>query len=249
VLATDGVFDAAEARRAFALCVPRTQLFEELGAAGDDESAEPGPVASRLLSPDSPLYPGVAETASRYAQADVDAARGEREASGQDRMEVRIGYLGPDERRARTVELIAQSCRDAGIDVVDAASETFVPSQLSAGEVDAVLAGTAAVAGAGGAADMQSARGALRSDTGSNVGGFSNSRVDEILDALLVTGDNATIAGLAREGESILWTEMPTVPLFAQPRTVGFASGLHAAVANPTTAGAGWNMDRWILGG
>ncbi|MEE2032723.1 ABC transporter substrate-binding protein [Rhodococcus chondri] len=248
VLATSGVFEAAEARRAFALCVPRMQLFDELGAAGDEDGVS-GPVASRLLAPDSPLYPGVVGTASRYAKADVEAARGEREASNQDRMEVRIGYLGPDERRSRTVELIAQSCRDAGIEVVDAGSETFVPSQLSAGDVDAVLAGTAAVAGAGGSADMQRAREALNSAAGSNIGGYTNGRIDEILDALLITGDSATIAGLAAEGEAILWSDMPTVPLFAQPRTVGFAPGMRAAVVNPTTAGAGWNMDRWILGG
>lgn len=54
---------------------------------------------------------------------------------------MRIGYTTPDIRRGRTVELIAESCRDAGIDVVDAGSETFVPSQLGAGEIDASSAG------------------------------------------------------------------------------------------------------------
>lgn len=248
-LATRGVFENAAARRAFALCIPRTELFEQFGTAGDppESGIGAGPVDSRILGADSPLYPGVAGTASRYARADGAAATDELEGSGQDRITVRVGYLGPDPRRARTVESIARSCRDAGIDVVDAASETFVPSQLKAGQVDAVLAGTAAVAGAGGTANQGAARDALHSGTGSNIGGFANRRLDEILDALLVTSDNAGVAGLTGEAESILWNEMPTVPLFAQPRTAAFAAGMHAAVANPTTAGAGWNMDRWIL--
>ncbi|UYP20699.1 ABC transporter substrate-binding protein [Rhodococcus sp. Z13] len=248
VLSTRGVFENPAARRAFALCVPRDRLFDEFGAAGEDGGVT-GPVSSRLLPPDSPLYPQTAETAERYAHADVDAARSEREASGQDRMEVRIGYLGPDDRRSRIVALIAESCRESGIEVVDAGSDTFTPSRLADGEVDALLAGTATAAGAGGTADMEDARGALHSGTGSNVGGYADGRVDELLDGLLVAKDNASVAGQAVEAERILWDQVPTIPLLAQPRTIGFAPGLHAGVVNPTTAGAGWNMDRWILRG
>ncbi len=246
VFATRGVFENPAARRAFALCVPRTQLFEELGASGAGSGFATGPVSSRLLPTDSPLYPQTAGPAERYLQPDLEAARGERSGSGQERMEVRIGYLAPDDRRARTVELIAASCREAGIDVVDAGSDSFVPSQLG-NEVDAVLAGTAAAAGSGGTADMDLARAALHSGTGSNIGGFANGRIDEILDGLLVAGDLQAVAGLVGDGERILWEEMPTLPLFVQPRSIGFASGLSAGVANPTTAGSGWNMDRWIL--
>lgn len=124
VLATNGVFENPAARRALASCVPRQQLFDELGAATDDE--ESGPVGSRLLPSGSPLYPLVSGPSERFDTVDVDVARSERERSGQERIQVRIGYTAPDMRRARTVELIAESCRDAGIDVVDAGSETFV---------------------------------------------------------------------------------------------------------------------------
>lgn len=248
VLATGGVFENPAARRAFASCVPRDRLFDELGASSD-AAGSTGPVSSRILPPDSSLYGQTAGAAERYGAADLDAARSEREASGQDRMRVRVGYLGPDERRARTVAVIAESCSDAGIEIVDAGSETFTPSLLSSGEVDAVLAGSVAAAGAGGTADMTEARAALHSGAGSNIGNFRNGRVDEILDTLLVTRDNAAIAGLAVEAEQILWAEMPTLPLFSQPRTIGFAPGLRAGVPNPATAGTGWNMDRWILTG
>ncbi|MEE2056280.1 ABC transporter substrate-binding protein [Rhodococcus artemisiae] len=247
ILATNGVFENPAARRALASCVPRQQLFDELGAATDDERS--GPVGSRLLPIGSPLYPLVSGPSERFDTADLDVARTERERSGQERIQVRIGYTAPDMRRARTVELIAQSCRDAGIDVVDAGSETFLPSQLDSGEIDAVLSGTAGVSGAGGRADMEDARSALNSRAGSNIGGYANGRIDEILAGLLVAGDNATVLGLAEEGERILWDEMPTLPLFLQPRTIGFAPNMHSAVANPTAAGAGWNMDRWILTG
>ncbi|WP_241384424.1 ABC transporter substrate-binding protein [Rhodococcus sp. CH91] len=248
VLATGGVFENPAARRALASCVPRAQLFDELGAA-DESSGVTGPISSRLLAPDSPLYPQTAGAAERYATADVEAARTEREASGQDRMEVRVGYLAPDDRRARTVALIAESCRAAGIEVVDAGSDTFVPSRLGTGEVDAILVGTAGATGAGGTAAMENARGALHSGAGSNVGGYRNGRVDELLDGLLVAREDAAVAGLVAEAERILWDEVPTLPLFAQPRTIGFADGMYAGVPNPTLAGSGWNMDRWILRG
>jgi peptide/nickel transport system substrate-binding protein len=52
---------------------------------------------------------------------------------------------------------------------------------------------------------------------------------------------------LLGEAEAILWNEMPTIPLFDQPRTIAHSKGMHAVVPNPTRSGSGWNMDRWIL--
>mgnify|MGYP002653326690 CR=1 FL=1 len=63
---------------------------------------------------------------------------------------VRIGYLGPDDRRAKTVAAIADSCKNAGITVQDTASGDFSPQALRDGKVDAVLAGPAGAAAAAG---------------------------------------------------------------------------------------------------
>jgi peptide/nickel transport system substrate-binding protein len=88
---------------------------------------------------------------------------------------------------------------------------------------------------------------ALRGGSRNNFGDYANGRVDQIVDQLAVDSSTATQLALSTEAENILWSEVPTVPLFNQPRTVGFAAGLEAGAVNPTRSGAGWNMDRWVL--
>lgn len=250
VLATQGVFGSVDARRAFALCLPRQRLYDELGHPGFDraDGIGSGVIDSRLTAPDTLFYPSaVAAEGGEYTDPDIPGATVEREAAGQEQLTVRVGYLGPDERRARTVQIIAESCAGAGITVEDAGSPDFSPMALRAGDVDAVLAGTASVAGAGGTASVDEAAFALRSGNGDNFGGFSNRRFDEVVDRLAVDASLSARMSMLGEAEAILWNQMPTIPLFDQPRTVAHSKGMHAVVPNPTRSGTGWNMDRWIL--
>lgn len=250
VLATTGVFESASARRALALCTPRQQLFDEVGHQGFDRTTRlgSGVLDSRITAPDNPIYPAVAATVGgRYHTPDTAGASAARAESGQSKITVRIGYLGPDPRRARTVAAIASSCAPAGITVEDAGSAQFTPSLLGAGHVDAVLAGTAAAAGAAGSRSGTAALDAVHSGSGSNFGKYANSKVDGIVDQLVIDGALDAQQGLSVQAETILWNELPSIPLFNEPRTTAFASGMRANVANPTTSGAGWNMDRWIL--
>ena len=41
---------------------------------------------------------------------------------------------------------------------------------------------------------------------------------------------------------------MPTLPLYRQQRTLLTSKKMYAVSSNPTRWGAGWNMDRWVLG-
>ena len=237
--ATTGALGSASARRALALCTPREQLFDDVGHPGFERATGigSGVIDSRLMQPNSLLYGPVAAVADGgYRQPDAaastDALEGETVA-------VRIGYLAPDPRRARIVADLAAACAPAGITVEDVGSTTFAPSALRAGVVDAVLGSTATVS--------EAARYSLHSDNGSNVGGYTNNRVDEIVDQLAVEQVDGTALAIATEGERILWNEMPTLPLFNQPRTVAASDGLSNVVVNATTSGVGWNMDRWIL--
>ncbi|QCQ90891.1 ABC transporter substrate-binding protein [Rhodococcus sp. SGAir0479] len=250
VLGTRGVFASADARRAFALCLPRQALYDQLGHPGFDrtDGLGSGVVDSRITAPDTLFHPSaVAAEGGIYTDPDIPGAKAAREDAGESSMTVRVGYLAPDDRRARTVREIAASCEAAGITVEDAGSPDFRPGALGAGDVDAVLAGTAAAAGAAGSSVPTDASFALRSGNGDNAGGFSNRRYDEIVDQLAVDGSLAGRMSLSGEAEAILWDEMPSVPLFDQPRTTAHSSGMHGVVPNPTRSGAGWNMDRWIL--
>lgn len=88
---------------------------------------------------------------------------------------------------------------------------------------------------------------ALRTGSGLNFGRFGNGRYDAITDQLAADDNSTTRLNLLTEAESLLWAQLPSIPLFATPRTIAFGSGLQNGIAAPTQAGTGWNMDRWVL--
>lgn len=243
VLATGGVFASVQARRAFAACVPRRALFDTQGAVPDrpESGLGSGPMNAHIVQQDSLFYPAVTGAAERYATVDPAVAGS---AGG---LTVRIGYRAPDERRAATVRAIADSCRAAGVTVTDAGSPDFQPTLLGDGQVDAVLAGTAAATGPAGSTTDVAAIAAFRTGNGLNIGRFGNGRYDAVTDQLAADGTSAAQLGLLTEAENLLWSELPSIPLFATPRLIAFGAGLRNAVASPTQAGSGWNMDRWRL--
>ncbi|NKY89535.1 ABC transporter substrate-binding protein [Nocardia veterana] len=249
VLSAAGVFGSADARRAFALCVPRQALFDTLGHPGFDNKSGlgSGPLNSRTVQADSLYYPVIGGPADKYRTGDPQAAQRALAAAGVANPTIRIGYRTPDDRRARTVEMIAASCKAAGVSVVDAGAADFEPAQLSTGKVDAVLGGTAAAVGPSGSLPGIEATAALRTGQGVNFGHFGNGRYDAISDQLAADDNSATVLSLDTEAENLLWNEMPSIPLFNTPRTVAFGKGLENGVASPTKAGVGWNMDRWVL--
>jgi len=251
VLSTSGLFENAAGRRAFAACMPREELASKFGIATESDeagAAAGGPVDTRVTAPDSLVHESVAgAVGGRYETPDTAAAADALADTGNTSATVRVGYLGPNPRRAEIVAAVAAACAPAGITVQDVASPEFTPSMLRDGQVDVVLAGTAAAPGAAGTAAATTAMYALRSGIRSNFGDYSNGRVDQIVDQLAVDSSTATQLSLSTEAENILWSDVPTVPLFDQPRTVAFATGLQEGAINPTRSGAGWNMDRWVL--
>lgn len=250
VLATGGVFASVEARRAFASCVPRQALFDEFGHPGFDRESGlgSGVLNARIAAPDMLIYPtAAAVVGDRYRQPDIAAATSALAESGQDAITVRVGYLAPDPRRAKIVAAIASACAPAGITVQDVGAPGFVPTALAAGQVDAVLGGTASAQGSAGEDSLLPAAYSLAAGNGTNIGNYRNNRVTEIADQLAVDVSEASRLNLTTEAERILWTDLPSIPLFNAPRTTSIASGMRSAVPNPTVAGAGWNMDRWIL--
>ncbi|MFE3293306.1 peptide-binding protein, partial [Rhodococcus sp. NPDC059234] len=152
-----------------------------------------------------------------------------------------------DKRRAATVAAIAATCAPAGITVQDAGTPGFLPSGLATGQVDAILGGTASAQGSAGADSQIPPVYSLAAGNGTNYGQYHNNRVTEIADQLAVDTAQGSRLNLSTEAENILWAEMPSIPLFNEPRTTAIAKGMHAAVPNLSVSGAGWNMDRWIL--
>ncbi|GAB2688047.1 ABC transporter substrate-binding protein [Nocardia thraciensis] len=249
VLSSGGMFGSAAARRAFATCVPRQALFDRFGHPGyeNESGLGSGPLNSRTVQADSLYYSAITGPADKYRTGDPAAAQQALAAAGAPNPTIRIGYRGPDDRRAQTVAAIADSCRAAGVTVIDAGAPDFTPAQLGEGKVDAVLGSTAGAPGPAGSLPGIEATAALRTGEGLNFGHFGNGRYDAITDQLAADDNSTTVLNLDTEAERLLWSEMPSIPLFNTPRTVAFGDGMENGIVNPTKAGAGWNMDRWVL--
>lgn len=249
ILATGGIFEKADARKAFALCVPRRGLFDQVGH--PDYSSKQGlgsdVLNSRIVAQDELIYSAVAVGGNRYPGNDAPGASAALARADLADLTVRVGYLGPDARRAKEVTMLAGACKSAGINVVDAGSARFTVQALRDGKADAVLAGTAGAAGAGGTLDGVDARYALKTTSGADLGKYSSGRYNTLVDQL-ATDDSVNVRlNASAEAETLLWNDIPSIPLFDQPRTIAFGDGMQNTVANPNKSGSGWNMDRWIL--
>ncbi|MUL65720.1 hypothetical protein BOO86_14675 [Mycobacterium sp. CBMA 234] len=235
IFAPQGVMADTGTRHAIALCTPRDAISSAVGV----------PVSNSRLNTVTDDSLTVAEnggTTGQFDVADVDGARG---AAGNQPVTVRMGYRGPDARLAAVVAAIAKSCGAAGITVQDVASPTVGPQSLRAGDIDVLLAGDGGAAGSGSSGSSVVDAYALHSGNGNNLSGYDNERVDGVIAALAVTTDPKEQARLLGEGATVLWADMPTVPLYRQQRTLLVTKDLTLVRANPTRWGAGWNMDRW----
>jgi peptide/nickel transport system substrate-binding protein len=237
IFAPQGPLAGPPARRALALCTPRDTIAKNAEVT----------IANARLNPATEDAFGAAEgevESGQFTVANPDAARAA--INGQP-LTVRIGYQSPNARLAATVGAIAKACAPAGITVQDAASETIGPLTLRNSQIDVLIASTGGAAGSGssGASAMDAYE--LHTGNGNNLSGYSNERIDGIIASMAVTSDPKELARLLGEGGTILWADMPTLPLYRQQRTLVTSKKMYAVSSNPTRWGAGWNMDRWVL--
>ena len=237
IFAPQGPVAGPPARRALALCTPRDVIAKNAGL----------PIANSRLNPATEDAFGGSEgavEAGQFVVANPDGARG---ALNNQPMTVRIGYQSPNARLAATVGAIAKACAPAGITVQDAASDSVGPQSLRDNKIDVLIASTGGAAGSGSTGSSAMDAYDLHTGNGNNLSGYSNERIDGIISSIAVTSDPKEVARLLGEGGSILWGDMPTLPLYRQQRTLLTSKKMYAVSSNPTRWGAGWNMDRWVL--
>ncbi|MCT7659633.1 ABC transporter substrate-binding protein [Mycobacterium deserti] len=238
IFASQGPMAPVPARRALAHCTPRDLIARNAQV----------PIANSRLNPATEDAYSSAEgavEAGQFAVANPDAAR---QALQNRPLTVRIGYQAPNARLAATVGAIAKACAPAGITVQDAASDTTGPLSLRDNQIDVLIASTGGAAGSGSTGSSAMDAYDLHTGNGNNLSRYSNERIDGIISSMAVTFDPKELARLLGEGGSVLWADMPTLPLYRQQRTVLTSKKMFAVSSNPTRWGAGWNMDRWVLG-
>lgn len=237
IFSGQGVMADPAARRALALCTPRDLIARNAGV----------PIANARLHPaseDAFALTDASPDVNQYLVANPIAAR---EAIGGRPLTVRMGYQSPNARLATTVGTIAQSCAAAGITVENVTTDSTGPLSLRSGEIDVLVASTGGATGSGSTGSSAMDAYALFTMNGNNLSGYTNPQVDGIISALAVTLEPKEIARLLGESAPVLWTDMPTLPLYRQQRTLLVSKKMYAVSSNPTRWGAGWNMDRWVL--
>lgn len=237
IFAGQGPLAAPAARHALALCTPRDEIARDAGV----------PIADSRLNPATEDAFGAAETAPDAAQfvaANPDAARAALNGAP---VTVRFGYQSPNALLATALGAIGRTCGPAGITVQDASSATTGPQTLKDNQIDVLLASTGGATGSGSTGSSAMDAYDLHSANGNNLSGYANGQIDGIIGSLAVTNDPKELAKLLGQGAPVLWSDMPTLPLYRQQRTLLTSKKMYAVSANPTRWGAGWNMDRWVL--
>ena len=237
IFAAQGPLAEQPARRAVALCTPRDVIARNAGL----------PISNSRLYPAGEDAYSVTEAAAEGGQFSVANPEAARAALNGAPLTVRMAYQAPNPRLAATIAAIATACGAAGITVQDVTNESTGPQALRDGQTDVLVASTGGAVGSGSTGSSAMDAYALHTGNGNNLAGYSNPQVDGIIAALAVTTDPKEFSRLLADAAPILWSDMPTLPLYRQQRTVMAAKKMFAVEPNPTKWGAGWNMDRWRL--
>jgi peptide/nickel transport system substrate-binding protein len=240
----DGVFKDKALREAFALCLPRQTIVDNLIKPQNPDAIV---LNSRYFLPFQEDYQEVADaiTPPEYAEQDIDKARQLVEGANAVGTQVRLGYIIPNDRREAEAQLVQDSCGPdgAGFDIVDEGDKTFFNANgaLVTGNFDVALfawTGSPLVTGSSSI---------YVTDGGSNYGNYSNKTVDKLTAQLNQTTDPDAQVDLIIQIETILWDELATIPVFAFPGIVAYDADAEGVVYNATQAGLTWNMQYWNI--
>ncbi|HEX5016986.1 MAG TPA: ABC transporter family substrate-binding protein, partial [Actinomycetes bacterium] len=197
----DGAFGDKRLREAFALCLPRQRIVDNLIKPDNPDAVV---LNSRYYLPFQPEYEEVAAaiTPEEYVEQDIDKARQILEDANAVGTDLRLGYIIPNPRREDESRLIQDDCGPdgAGFNVIDEGDKTFFNGggALVTGNFDIALfawTGSPLVTGSSGI---------YTTDGGSNYGNYSNKEVDKLTTQLNQTADPAAQVDLIIDIETHL---------------------------------------------
>ena len=231
--------DSPELREAFALCLPRQQIVDNLIK---PIYADAQVMNLREVFPFQDKYQEVVDAAypKEMDQPNIEKAKELVEKSGVSKPTVRLGYQAGNQRRTETVALIKSSCDQAGFDVQDTNSPVFFKEVMPAGDYDAALY---AWAGSG-----QKASGAniYQSDGAQNQQSYNNPEVDAAWDKLATSLDENEQLEQVKTIEKLLWEDFQAIPLYAHPGLVGHKADVANVRDTAAQSGALWNVEQWV---
>lgn len=156
---------------------------------------------------------------------------------GGKRLSLRISTTGGNALREQTEQLIQAQLKDAGIDIVIAnVPGSAVFDEIAGGNFDIAL-----FAWVGTPFTVSSNKAIFSPGGGSNFGKYDNARVGTLFDQAISTADREESVRLSQEIDTILWTDMPTIPLYAKPTFLPYRDTFGNIRDNATTEGPLWN--------
>lgn len=244
--AEGSVFSDAEgglaAREAFAMCVPRQQIVQNL-IQPINPDAEVLNLREKFPFQDDYQEVLTAAYDGRFDEVDIEGAKAKLEEAGVETpVEVRIGYSAPNQRRTDEVTTIKASCDEAGFEIVDAGDPKFFEAggSLETGDWEVALFAWA------GSGQVASGQPIYSTNGGQNFGGFSNEEVDAAWDTLATSNDPAVHMEQVKIIEKLLWDNLYGIPMFAHPGVVGYDTTLENVRQTSVQTGVSWNAEQWV---
>lgn len=240
-----GVFSEEEGgfelREAFAKCVPRQQIVNNLIKPIAPEAVV---MNAREVFPFQDDYDRIVAESydGQYDEVDLEGAEQLIADSGiETPIDVRIAYQAGNTRRADQVAAIKSSCDQVGFNIIDSNSEDFSPRFFNgAGEPWEVA--LFAWAGSG---QIASGRNIYMSGMPQNGGGFANEELDEAWRTLSGSVDEAVHAEQRPIIERILWENLHGIPLFAHPGIIGYDASIDHVRFTASQDQVAWNGEQW----
>ena len=226
-------------REAFAYCVPRQTIVDQLIKPIKEDtqllnSRNVLPFQSRYQEITSSSYDG------RYDKVDIEKAKQLVAETGiQTPIDVRVGYLAGNQRRAETVAAIQSFCKDAGFNVIDSASQTFFDKEMTDGDYEVALFNWAGSELIGGGQNIQA------TGRGQNYGQYSNATVDQAWDKLTNTLDPKEQTEQFTIIEKELWDTLFSIPLYSNPGVVAWNRKIRNIRVAAGQSTVSWNAYQW----
>jgi peptide/nickel transport system substrate-binding protein len=238
-----GDFKDRNLREAFAKCVPRQQIIDNL-IKPQNENAQIQ--TSRYVYPFQDSYGEFANVGSeKYNATDIPGAKALVDAAGKSGMTVRIGWrkdpAALNKRRADTLALVAASCKQAGFNVVDNGTPDFFEKDLPTGNFDVAMYAWSGSPLVTGSSAIYITKG------GSNYQAYSNPQVDQLTAQLNGEIDTTKQVDLMKQIDTTLWTDLTTIPLFAFPGILATVPEAENVEYNATQQELAWNAHQWSL--
>ncbi|MGQ7294873.1 ABC transporter family substrate-binding protein [Quadrisphaera sp. KR29] len=235
-----GVMADADLRRAFALCVPRQQIVDNLIKPVNENATV---LNARFKLAFQEGYDQVVQASytGQYDQPNIAEAKQILDSKGAAGTTVRIGYQTPNQRRTDAVALIKASCDQAGFNIQDAGQEDFFGNGLAAGNFDVALFAWS------GSPLVSSSASTYVTGGGNNNGKYSNPQVDQLTATLLTQTDTAQQDETIAQIEKILWDDVATIPVFTFPGLQANSTNVTGPSFQPAQSQQTWNDDTWAV--